>query len=50
MVIASTGTSQRSIQDSRFTTAGWFSIFGGILIYPALIIKVTEIDEQLEFV
>lgn len=40
MVIAGTGTSQQFIQDSRFKTAGWLSIFGGILICPALIIVV----------
>ena len=46
MVIASTVTSQQSIQDSRFKTAGWFSIFGGILIYPALIIAFLAMSQN----
>lgn len=40
MVIASTATSQQPSQDSRFKTAGWFSILGAILFFPGFIIEI----------
>jgi hypothetical protein len=38
MIISSTVTSQSSIQDSRFKTAGWLSILGLILLLPEIVI------------
>ena len=40
MAIADADISQTSMKDSRFNNAGWFSILGAVLFYPAIILAL----------
>jgi hypothetical protein len=46
MAIARTTTSDPSVQDFRFKLAGWLSILGAVLFYPAIIIAVIAISHK----
>jgi hypothetical protein len=47
MVIASTVTSQLSMKDARFKTAGFLSLFNAVLMLPVVTIRILAVHKML---